>query len=692
MGEGTGERQSRPKRNIATEVLLTGAMASSCQKDAATRQAPRNRSRSLRDRGNRALRCLIALTGAAATLLCVDATAQVAAATAQAAAAAPPTPSRNVAARAPLCANGNERRSMALAGGELTVSPEPGTLDATPTTQISLLGVPAKRIFDVSVVGSRTGAHAGALKAYSQRDGASFVPGRPFAEGERVTVKLVLRSGKRTRHVGWRFTIDSPGGLGSADYKFPHKTGHAPPAQHFRSRPDLLPPTVEVTTRNPKRRPGFLLMAPYSIEPGQAGPMILDDSGNVVWFHPVNVGAEAATKATNFEVQRYGGQPVLTWWEDPLVDNGGGRREPQDVIYDKSYERIATISGGNGLVPDVHEMSLTPDGTALIAIKHDIRCDLASVHGRPNGSIWDGAIQEIDVKTGLVRWEWNSLDHVSMKEAYDSARVASATYPFDFFHLNSIQAIDGKSLLISARNTWAMYDVDRRTGLIRWRLGGKRSSFQMGPGTRTAWQHDAGLVRFLGPHELELSVFDNGSTPKEHPQSRALFERVDLKDRTARLIHAYTNDPPLLAGSQGSVETGAEGSIVVGWGQEPWVTEYDSAGKIVFDAHLPSIEQSYRALRFEWTGTPTEPPQIAVEPAQPGTLSVYASWNGATEVASWRILEGTASTSMAAVAEAPKAGFETRISAPASAPLVEVQALNAAGEPIGTSQPAQTGA
>lgn len=248
------------------------------------------------------------------------------------------------------------------------------------------------------------------------------------------------------------------------------------------------------------------------------------------------------------------------------------------------------------------------------------------------------------------------------------------------------------SLLISARNTWAMYDIDRRTGLIRWRLGGKRSSFKMGPETRTAWQHDARLVRFLAHHELEISVFDNGSTPKEHPQSRALFERVDLNDHTAHLIHAYTNNPPLLAGSQGSVETGAEGSIVVGWGQEPWVTEYDATGKIVFDAHLPSIEQSYRALRFQWLGTPTEPPQIAVEQAKSGGLAVYASWNGATNVASWRVLEGTTAASMTAVAEAPKAGFETQISAPASGPLVEVQALGAAGETIGASQPAQAGA
>lgn len=598
------------------------------------------------------------------------------------------TSSAAQAAPVPFCAPRNEHRTMTRADGLLTVSPEPGTLDATPQTQISILGVSPRRISHVKVLGSRTGVHAGHLEPYSQGDGASFVPDKPFAEGERVTVNLKVRVGRRERLVGWRFSVDYTAGLGASHRNTLHASVPAEPlVQHFRSRPELQPPTVEVTIQPNAARPGFIFMSPFYS--GQAGPMILNDRGEVVWFHPVNVGPTAASKATNLQVQTYEGKPVLTWWQDPLLAGGGGRREPEDVIFNSSYEQIATVHAGNGLVPDVHEFRLTPRDTALIAIKHDIRCNLRGVNGTADGSVWDGVIQEVDMKTGLVRWEWNSLDHVSLREAYDSAKFASSSYPFDFFHLNSIEAINGRTLLVSARNTWTMYDIDRRTGLVRWQIGGKHPSFAMGPGTRTAWQHDARIVRapHLAPHMLEISVFDNGATPKEHPQSRALVEQVDVSHRTVKLLHAYVNNPPVLAGSQGSVEPLSSGDTVVGWGQEPWVTEFDSSsGKIVFDAHLPKAEQSYRALRFPWRGTPASPPAIAVE-RQGARLAVYASWNGATEVASWRVLEGASASSMAPVASADKKGFETTIDAPASGAVVEAQALDAAGNVIGTSAP-----
>lgn len=581
---------------------------------------------------------------------------------------------------------------MTRAGGLLTVSPEPGTMDATPQTQISLLGVSPGRISHVIVTGSRTGVHDGRLIPYSQGDGASFVPNRPFAEGENVTVSLRLGVAGGERPVSWRFTIDYVAGLGASHR---NKLDPSTPAksliQHFRSRPDLRPPVVDVTVHSKVARPGYLFMSPF--HSGQAGPMILDDKGNVVWFHPVNVGPTAASKATNLQVQTLYGKPVLTWWQDPLIPGGNGRRSPEDVIFNSSYRQVATVRAGNGLFADVHELRLTPEGTALIAVNHDIRCNLQSVGGAENGSVWDDAIQEVDVKTGLVRWEWNSLDHVPLGEAYDSARFASSSYPFDFFHLNSIDAMSGGGLLISARNTWTMYDVSRRTGEIRWRIGGKHPSFAMGAGTRTAWQHDARTmnVPHLGTRELEISVFDDGATPKVHSQSRALVELVSFATRTVKLLHAYVNRPPLLAGSQGSVEPLPEGETVVGWGQEPWVTEFDSAtGKIIFDAHLPKAEQSYRALRFPWRGSPASPPTIAVQRGRSG-LSVYASWNGETQITRWRVLEGASASAMSPVATARKRGFETKIDAPAAGAVVEAQALSSAGSVLGTSKPAGGG-
>ncbi|HEY1688626.1 MAG TPA: arylsulfotransferase family protein [Solirubrobacteraceae bacterium] len=618
-----------------------------------------------------------------------------------------PVVSTAAAAQAPDCANPNRNGSMLLAGA-LTVSPQPGTDDAMPKTQISLLGAPVEDLSDVVVTGAHNSVHGGKLEPYSEGDGASYVLAKPFAEGEEVSVHLTLHEGKRTHVVGWRFSVGYKAGLGTEYHKpaeavssrvagapasrhvagAPTKPAAQPkapgPSQSFHSQPNLHPPDVYVTTNKDEGQPGYLFLSPFFA--GQAGPMILNDEGGLVWFDPVNTGSLAASKATNLQVQSYEGEPVLTWWQDPVDPSQPSKREPEDVLFNEEYKQIATVRAGNGLVDDVHEFQITPEGTALLAIKHDISCNLSGIGGSSDGSVWDDVIQEVDIATGLVRWEWNSLDHASLAEAYDSVHYATSSYPFDFFHLNSIQTLEGDALLVSSRNTWTIYDVNRRTGVIGWRLGGKHSNFAMGPGTATAWQHDARQVSSTpSKHEMLISVFDNGATPKEHPQSRAVIELVNTAKRTATLQREIRHSPLLLSGSQGSVQMLGDGNTVVGWGQKPWFSEYSASGEVLFDAHLAPIEQSYRALRYEWSGKPATPPKIAVEREKSGKLAVYVSWNGATEVASWSILEGASTSTLKPVATHPLSGFETKIEVPAHGPFVEAQALNAAGEAIGTS-------
>lgn len=627
-------------------------------------------------------------------------------------AAAPPALAAEAAS--PACEGASSKQSM-LRGGELTVSPAPGTNEATPQTQISLLGVEPSRLSNVVVTGSQSGVHPGRLAPYSQGDGASFLLEAPLTEGEQVTVKLKLAVGSGSREVGWRFSVGEKAGLGSAYSKKvvaasasvhrghthhpsptpiagrPKENAGTPPPprgpmQSYRSQPNLHPPDVFVDVHSSTAQPGYLFMSPFNS--GQAGPMILDDSGRIVWFHPVNTGPRAASKATDLQVQSYRGEPVLTWWQDPLKPNGSGRREPQDVLFNEAYQQVGTVRAGNGLVPDVHEFVITPEGTALIAVKHDVSCDLSGIGGTNKGSVWDGSIQEVDIATGLVRWEWNSLDHVPMKEAFDSVKYASSSYPYDFFHMNSIEPLEGGGLLVSARDTWAMYDVDRKTGLIRWRLGGKHSNFKMGEGTETAWQHDARVVTPApAPDEMLISVFDNGAVPKEHPQSRGLIELLNFHEHTATLQRELTHSKPLVAGSQGSVEPMSDGDTVVGWGQQPWVTEYEPSGAVSFDAHLAPVEQSYRALRYEWSGRPASPPKIAVEKLASGNLAVYASWNGATVATSWRVLEGSSPEALTPVAEHPFESFETKFEVPLAngARVVQAQALGAQGEVLGSS-------
>jgi hypothetical protein len=396
-----------------------------------------------------------------------------------------------------------------------------------------------------------------------------------------------------------------------------------------------------------------------------------------VWFKAL----PANTAATNLRVQRYDGQPVLTWWQGDISVHGFGLGE--DEIADSTYTDIARVKAGNGLQADLHDFQLTPQGTAVITAYDPILCNLSSVGGPAYGAVTNGVFQQIDVRTGLVMYEWTSLDHVGLAESYEQASRSTTASPFDFFHINSINVDQDASFLISARNTWTTYDIDAQSGQIVWRLGGRHSSFTMGPGTQTAWQHD--------PRELangSFSIFDNGASPPVHGQSRGIVLSLDTQHRTATLISQITHPQPLLADSQGNLQALANGDWFVGWGQIPDFSEFGGAGELLFDAHFPPHTQSYRSFRFAWTGNPAHAPAFAVQPASPGPGTVYASWNGATLVASWRVSAGPTPSALEQVAEAPRSGFETAIPLPAgtAGPYVTVQALDAAGAVIGTAQ------
>jgi hypothetical protein len=572
----------------------------------------------------------------------------------------------------PACAPSTLDNS-ALQGGAVTVSPLAGSRDASPQTQISFLGVPPGELGAISVVGSQTGVHSGRLAAYSQGDGASFLPSRPFAEGELVTVRAQLRVGHSVRTLLDEFAIAHEDQLTTTPKSA--QPGSAAEVQGFHSRPDLQPPVVTVTAQSPAAASGDVFVAPYA-GPGQAGPMILEPSGGLLWFKPLPTN----TAATNLQVQEYEGKPVLTWWQGDITVHGFGLGE--DMIADDTYTDIAHVRAGNGHQADLHDFELTPQGTALITAYDPILCNLSSVGGPAYGAVTDSVFQEIDVKTGLVTYEWTSIDHVALGESYEPADRSSTGTPFDFFHLNSVNPDPDGSLLISSRNTWTVYRLDGHTGQVDWRLGGKHSSFKMGPGTGTAWQHD--------PRELangSISLFDNGASPKAHSQSRGIVVSLDDPPGTATLVTRLTHTPALVAESQGNTQALANGDWFVGWGQEPYFSEFGPEGQLLFDAHFPVHDESYRAFRFAWTGTPAHPPAFALLAGGPTGTTVYASWNGATLVSAWRLLTGASASSLATVAQVPRSGFETAIPVPAGTvgPYVAVQALGAAGQVLGTS-------
>ncbi len=564
-------------------------------------------------------------------------------------------------------------RSDALPGTKLEVAPLPDSLDASPHAQISLLGVPKAQLAQVSVIGSITGGHAGHLVAYSQGDGASFLPTNPFLPGETVTVHGKLLGGKSSESFAFRFAVERPDSLPRLP---PGKepAGSANQVQHFHSAPQLQAPSIEVTTGKAPSPAGDVFAAPYS-GPGGDGPMIFDDTGQLVWFHPLPAG----TYGTNLQVQSYEGRPVLTWWQGYIPPQGFG--EGEEVLANSSYQQLTTIHAGNGYTADLHDFHIdSANDTALMTVFNPLHCNLTGIGGPQDGAVTDSDFQEIDLRTRLVRREWTSLDHVGLTESYSSPYGSKPEWPYDYFHINSLDQEPSGQMLISARNTWTLYQLNERTGQVISRAGGKHSTIKMGSGTLTAFQHDATLQ----PNGL-ISVFDNGGVPTVHPQSRGILVALNAQTGTETLVAEYEHPTALKAGSQGNVQELAGGNLFLGWGAEPYFSEFSSAGQLLFDARMPPGDQSYRAYRFSWTGTPTGAPAIAASGGGSGPVTVYASWNGATEIASWRVLGGASTKSLAAVATGARSGFETAIATPGPEAYVQVQALSASGAVLGTS-------
>src|SRR5580693_3827889 len=265
----------------------------------------------------------------------------------------------------------------------VAVSPLPGTEDASPYAQISFLGESETTVANVSVVGSRSGDHAGKLERYSTGTGASFVPNKPFQAGEQVAVHALVGSGSATpeQPVTTVFTVAHQDTVSQVE--FPNNPGDPHAVQHYASAPTLTPSTVTLSTpAQPGASPGDLFLAPYQGE-GAPGPMITEQDGALVWFHPLPAGEQA----TNFQVQQYEGKPVLTWWQGRILKVGFGQGE--DEIYNTSYQPVAKVRAGNGYRADLHVISVTPQGTAWIDSFDPIHKNLRSVHGASNGILTD---------------------------------------------------------------------------------------------------------------------------------------------------------------------------------------------------------------------------------------------------------------------------------------------------------------
>lgn len=593
-------------------------------------------------------------------------------------------------------AHSSAARGPAAARG-LDVLPFPGTPDAAPGTNIDFPAASTAQVQRVTVVGSHSGLHRGRLSAQPAGDGSAFSPSRPFRPGEHVSVTATFRSAAAgtasgapgRKRITFSFSVartgppagsDNPGAGGPPSQSDPRAASSGPLTHTFVTEPGFRAPIVTMSGRDTDTKAGDIFLDAQNS--GQNAAYMLSPRGDLLWYQPTGSKSQFVR---NVRVQSYHGQPVLTYWQGRAVSPPSAGRGV-DYMLNEHYQLIHRVRPGNGYRrqgADSHDFVLGHErskATAFITIFFPTQANLTSIGGPPNGPVYDWIVQEVDIATGKVLWEWHALGHVPVADSY--AHYAPGIR-YDYFHLNSIQQLPDGNILISSRNTWSVYLIDKKTGKILWTLGGKQSSFKMEHRTHFEWQHDATLLK-----HGRLTLFDDAAAPREARQSRALELHISKTKHRVTLLHAFKHSPPVLATSQGSVQRLSNHNVFVGWGTAPYFSEYTPSGKQLFDGSFRGTVATQRAYRFnDWIGHPLQQPALAVRSSNTaGQYLVYASWNGATQVAKWQVLASSDEAGPFAKLGRPASwsGFETMIERP-RASYFKVEALDSRGDVLGTS-------
>jgi hypothetical protein len=469
----------------------------------------------------------------------------------------------------------------------------------------------------------------------------------------------------------------------------------------FFSAPKLHPPKLLVHTRSKHGlAPGDFLVAnlpnggfrgPMT---GEGGPIIYDNQLRPVWVLG-NLGTKVG--AADLEQQTYLGQPVLTWWEG--TTNGQGYPVTgQDFVVDEHYDSVAKLKAKAPWVLSLHDAAISGPNVWVTVYR------TTSAHsGHWSGKVADVGVQEYNLKTGKLLYTWDALKGPGQTLPLSASELKPPKHGvWDAYHINSVQPLSGGNILVSMRNTWSVYLINPTTKKILWTLGGKQSTFKSIPkNAQFAWQHDARLTSGSGIGSNEtMTVFDDACTYGGtgcHGTSAGMILRLNSVSHKASLVKAYVHKgpvsvetfhaPSMKSGLLGSMQVLPNGNALVDWGDPyPYFTEFSKSGKTLLDAQMPGKDQTYRVLYTQtWVGTPSYPPGGAAK-TKSGKTTVYASWNGATEVAKWNVLAGSSSSSLKMVASHSRTGFETAIKLSKSYADYEVQALDSSGHLLGTSK------
>lgn len=368
---------------------------------------------------------------------------------------------------------------------------------------------------------------------------------------------------------------------------------------------------------------------------------------------------------------------------------------------DNQYRIVRSIQPGGGMTgSDMHEFKLLNQGkTALLTIYQQQQFDLSHWNVTSGiGYIVESIFQEVDVETGKVIFEWKALDHVHPRMSYTLPATTDTSgdgrdphSPWDYFHINSIDKNEDGDYLISSRHTSCIYKLSGKDGSIIWRLNGAKPSFK-NTNFGFSQQHDARWMHENKTHTI-LSLYNNGSNGFNvtHSYSAGMIIEIDHTKMTATKTREYA--PPgksMSSSSQGNLQILPNKNVIMGWGNNAYVSEHDEEGNLLFWGWLSTGRMmNYRAQKFDWIADPADVPALwtySNSEKHESRLTLYASWNGATKVKKWRFYcaqepDGPFSS----FEPVPKQGFETTVVHLSYFPWCYVMALDKDGKDLARS-------
>lgn len=497
-----------------------------------------------------------------------------------------------------------------------------------------------------AVEGSESGVHAGQTILADDHKTVIFKPANPFTPGEQVSVgtnSLPADPEEIYGALDYTFTIaanQQMGSLGSTVKPTDTVTSAFP---NFLTLPQDIPHYTVVNTAPDGE--GDILVAPFYWTKSTLGSylLILNNLGQIVYYQ--SMADDLA--AYDFKVQPNG---LLSYYD---------QKDGSFNLMDSHYKLVDRYQAGNGYTADLHDFQLLPDGNALLMAYDAETVDMSQVvaGGNVTATVTGLVIQELDPAKNVI-FEWRSWDHFAYTDT-----TASLTDPqIDLVHGNALALANDGNLLLSSRNLSEITKINLQTGEVMWRLGGKSSTLQLVSGQLFAFQHD---VRQL-PNG-DITVFDNQGSADAPAASMALEYKVDEANNTATQVWSFAHTPPVFATFMGSAQRLADGNTFVDWGAAitakgffyDTLTEVGPGGKILFDLAFDAPYVSYRAFRFPWHGFPDTLPALAAKLDANGITLGY-SWNGATEVAAYRVFGGNSPQSLSLIEQRVKTDFETQ--------------------------------